>query len=105
MTRLSRMKLSVHLTRHSSTPAFLIFRSRHTLATLGNAAATSMRTAPAMNNPPFPRLLDLRYGHSYRVDGRPLRPATILARVEASPSLAVTANVRKSIRSGNPFRK
>ena len=48
MTRLSRMKLSTQLIRHSSTPAFLMPQSKHPLTTLGKAAATSMRRAPAI---------------------------------------------------------
>ena len=52
MTLRSLMKLSVHLTRFSSSPALLIFRSRHPLATLGKAAAMSMRRAPTMQPHP-----------------------------------------------------
>ena len=48
MARLSCMKLSVHLTKHSPKPILRILRSTHPLATLEKVEATSIRRAPVM---------------------------------------------------------
>lgn len=82
----SRMKLAVHSTRFSRRPTFLIFRTRQLRATLENAAEEGAHD-PIL----APRLLGLGDHSGDRAHSRSLGPAPVLARVEGSGCLAISA--------------